>query len=55
MVIGGEIINKYFPERDILPIDSEHNAIFQILEGEKSSDVENIILTMSGVLSEIIL
>ena len=48
MVIGGEIINKYFPERDILPIDSEHNAIFQILEGEKSSDVENIILTASG-------
>lgn len=48
MVIGGEIIEKYFPEREILPIDSEHNAVFQILAGQKDSEVENIILTASG-------
>lgn len=33
---------------DILPIDSEHSAIFQCLEGEKLNPVEKIILTGSG-------
>jgi 1-deoxy-D-xylulose-5-phosphate reductoisomerase len=32
----------------ILPIDSEHSAIFQCLSGERSEDVERIILTASG-------
>lgn len=32
----------------ILPIDSEHSAIFQCLQGENSSSVERLILTASG-------
>lgn len=36
LVIGGEIIARDYPEGVILPIDSEHNAIFQILEGEEA-------------------
>ncbi|MFW5972006.1 MAG: 1-deoxy-D-xylulose-5-phosphate reductoisomerase [Bacillota bacterium] len=50
LVIGGEIINKYRKEKDItiLPIDSEHNAIFQILEGHHTEEICNILLTASG-------
>ncbi len=33
---------------DIIPVDSEHSAIFQCLEGEKLNPVEKIILTGSG-------
>jgi 1-deoxy-D-xylulose-5-phosphate reductoisomerase len=33
---------------DILPIDSEHSAIFQCLQGEKKKNIEKIILTASG-------
>ena len=33
---------------NILPTDSEHNAIFQCLRGERSADIERIILTASG-------
>lgn len=32
----------------ILPVDSEHSAIFQCIEGYKTSDVKKIILTASG-------
>ena len=32
----------------ILPVDSEHNAIFQILDGRQSSTVERIVVTASG-------
>jgi len=33
---------------NVLPVDSEHNAIFQCLEGKDSLDVRRIILTASG-------
>ncbi len=46
LVIGGEIIEGYINK--ILPIDSEHNAIFQILEGHHNKDIDNLILTASG-------
>ena len=32
----------------ILPVDSEHSAIFQALQGEKEKNIERIILTASG-------
>jgi len=50
LVIGGEIIEEYINSKDnkILPIDSEHNAIFQILEGHFSDEIDNLILTASG-------
>ena len=33
---------------EIMPVDSEHNAIFQALAGAPESDVEAIVLTASG-------
>lgn len=32
----------------ILPVDSEHSALFQVLQGERASDVEELVLTASG-------
>ena len=50
MVVAGELINelamKY--QTPILPVDSEHSAIFQCLAGEMHNKVEKLILTASG-------
>ena len=50
MVVAGELINelamKY--QTPILPVDSEHSAIFQCLAGEAGNSVEKLILTASG-------
>ena len=50
LVVGGEIItelvNKY--NTKLLPIDSEHSAIFQCLEGRKKDEVKKLIITASG-------
>ena len=50
LVVAGEIITKLAREKevDILPVDSEHSAIFQCLIGEFMNPVEKIILTCSG-------
>ena len=50
MVVGGEIINKLLSktEATIIPVDSEHSAIYQCLIGEKTKEVNKIILTASG-------
>src|ERR1700676_5642940 len=32
----------------ILPVDSEHNAIFQCLEAKRTEEIQNLILTASG-------
>ena len=49
LVVAGELINRLANDyhADIIPVDSEHSAIFQCLAGEVSP-VENIILTASG-------
>lgn len=49
MVVAGELINRLCREYEvpILPVDSEHSAIFQSLIGEVSP-IEKIILTASG-------
>lgn len=49
-VIAGELINRLAVKHGvkILPIDSEHSAVFQCLEGKKSGEVRRIILTSSG-------
>lgn len=49
LVVAGELINKLAIENKvaILPVDSEHSAIFQCLTGE-CSPIEKIILTASG-------
>ena len=50
LVVAGEIITKLTKEYDvrILPVDSEHSAIFQCLEGEEKKAVSKILLTASG-------
>ncbi|RIH66395.1 1-deoxy-D-xylulose-5-phosphate reductoisomerase [Mariniphaga sediminis] len=50
LVVAGEIITKLAIEKqvDILPVDSEHSAIFQCLTGEIANPVEKIYLTCSG-------
>lgn len=50
MVVAGELINALANEyrTPILPVDSEHSAIFQCLAGEMTNKVEKLILTASG-------
>jgi 1-deoxy-D-xylulose-5-phosphate reductoisomerase len=50
MVIAGEIVTKKARKKRvrILPVDSEHSAIFQCLQGQKQENLKKIILTASG-------
>ncbi|HEU0274199.1 MAG TPA: 1-deoxy-D-xylulose-5-phosphate reductoisomerase [Candidatus Udaeobacter sp.] len=50
LVMAGEIVMQKARNNgvNVLPVDSEHNAIFQCMEGKNSSDVLRIILTASG-------
>jgi len=50
LVVAGEIIGKLVRESGsiIIPVDSEHSAIFQCLAGEAGNPVEKITLTASG-------
>ena len=50
LVIGGQIVMQRVKSAgvDLLPIDSEHSAIFQSLMGESYDDIEEILLTASG-------
>ncbi len=50
LVIAGELVLKEAERTHtrIIPIDSEHSAIFQVLNGEKPERIKKIILTASG-------
>jgi 1-deoxy-D-xylulose-5-phosphate reductoisomerase len=50
LVVAGEFIHKLVGETGsrIIPVDSEHSAIFQCLIGETGNDIEKITLTASG-------
>lgn len=50
LVTAGELVMNAAKENKvkILPVDSEHSAVFQSLNGENKRDVEKIILTASG-------
>lgn len=50
MVAAGELIRKELASSKamILPVDSEHSALFQCLNGERAQDVHKLILTASG-------
>jgi 1-deoxy-D-xylulose-5-phosphate reductoisomerase len=50
MVVAGELIMKEAQEKrvNIIPVDSEHSAIFQCLIGEGLNQIEKLILTASG-------
>ena len=50
LVVAGELICRLALENHapILPVDSEHSAIFQSLVGEDDNEIEKILLTCSG-------
>ena len=50
LVMAGKLVMAAVRDKGVrlLPIDSEHSAIFQVLEGERKEDLEKIILTASG-------
>ena len=50
MIAGGELLNETAARKGatILPIDSEHSALFQCLQSGKHSEVEKLLLTASG-------
>ena len=50
LVVAGELMKRAAAENgvDILPVDSEHNAIHQCLRGEKREEIRRLILTASG-------
>ncbi len=50
LVMAGELMTKAARANDaeILPVDSEHNALHQCLRGEKRGEVKRLILTASG-------
>lgn len=50
LVVAGELICKLAQQHHvpILPVDSEHSAIFQSLVGENDNEIEKILLTASG-------
>lgn len=50
LVVAGELINELARtcRTSILPVDSEHSAVFQCLSGEIGNPIEKVILTASG-------
>ena len=50
LVAGGDIIMPLIKKMGVamLPIDSEHSAIWQCLKGEKRADLDRILITASG-------
>lgn len=50
LVVAGDLINDLCREygTSIIPVDSEHSAIFQCLAGESTDSIEKLILTASG-------
>jgi len=50
LVVGGDLVMALAEATgaQILPVDSEHSALFQLLEGERPGTVEKLVLTASG-------
>lgn len=50
LVVAGEVITELSAKfkSEIIPVDSEHSAIFQCLVGEKHKEVKKLLLTASG-------
>lgn len=50
LVTGGEIVNRKLAQKGVslLPVDSEHSAIFQSLQGAPKNSLRKILLTASG-------
>ncbi len=50
LVVGGHLIKKLLEihKTKLYPIDSEHSAIWQVLQGEKAESIKQLIITASG-------
>ncbi|MEI6639305.1 MAG: 1-deoxy-D-xylulose-5-phosphate reductoisomerase [Chlorobium sp.] len=50
LVVAGQLVSDLVKQHGVhlLPVDSEHSAVFQSLAGHRAEDVERIILTASG-------
>lgn len=48
LVAGGDLVLSRAKPNQLLPVDSEHSAIWQALIGEKKSEISKLILTASG-------
>lgn len=50
LVMAGEIVMQEAEKNNvrIMPVDSEHSAIFQCISGQREADIDNILLTASG-------
>ncbi len=50
MVVAGPLVSKLAKKNavEIIPIDSEHSAIFQSMVGHRAKDIDRVILTASG-------
>ena len=48
LVAGGDLVISRAKEDQLLPVDSEHSAIWQALIGEKKSEISKLVLTASG-------
>jgi len=48
LVAGGDLVIAHVKDDQILPVDSEHSAIWQALMGEQKSEISKLVLTASG-------
>ncbi len=48
LVAGGDLVMPLAQENQIIPVDSEHSAIWQCLQGNRHSDISKLVLTASG-------
>jgi len=48
LVVGGDLVIAHAKADQILPVDSEHSAIWQALMGEQKSEISKLVLTASG-------
>jgi 1-deoxy-D-xylulose-5-phosphate reductoisomerase len=48
LIVGGPLVKKRAKPGQIIPVDSEHSALFQCLQGDKTEAVRRLVLTASG-------
>ncbi len=48
LIVGGPLVKRRAKPGQIIPVDSEHSALFQCLQGDKQEAVRRLVLTASG-------
>lgn len=48
LIVGGPLVKRRAEQGQIIPVDSEHSALFQCLQGNAGKDVRRLVLTASG-------